>query len=140
MVARGSTGARDRWVTVCSPLGWTGTLTVRPHAGLGLVAVVLARGRADIAKDLKSADPAKREEAAKKLQEIEKEAKDEQARRTGVRRGGDIGQRLEAGPKLQFLGCLVADDGHTSPAGAHPRQPNSYRFARQNATHKMGPE
>jgi len=54
MVARGSTGARDRWVTVCSPLGWTGTLSVRPHAGLGLVAVVLARGRADIAKDLEA--------------------------------------------------------------------------------------
>jgi hypothetical protein len=54
MVARGSTGARDRWVTVCSPVGWTGTLTVRPHAGLGLVAVVLARGRADIAKDLEA--------------------------------------------------------------------------------------
>jgi hypothetical protein len=51
-VARGSTGARDRAVTVCSPVGWNGTLSVRPHVGQGLVAVVLSRGRGDTAKDL----------------------------------------------------------------------------------------
>jgi hypothetical protein len=49
-VARGGPAAPDRALTVCSPVGWLGTLSVRPHVGQGLVAVVLARARGDVAK------------------------------------------------------------------------------------------
>ena len=47
-----STSERDRTLTVCSEVAWTGSITVRPHVGQGLVAVVLSRGRGDIVKQL----------------------------------------------------------------------------------------
>jgi hypothetical protein len=52
LVARGAAGERDRALTVCAPAGFSGTLSVRPHVGTGLVAVVLSRARADVAKGL----------------------------------------------------------------------------------------
>jgi len=55
LVARGGASDRDRAVTVCSEAAWTGTLTVRPHVGQGLVAIVLSHGRGDIAKRLTAA-------------------------------------------------------------------------------------
>jgi hypothetical protein len=52
LIARGVSGDRDRALTVCSPSGWNGSLSVRPHVGQGLVAVVLSRGKGDAAKAL----------------------------------------------------------------------------------------
>ncbi len=48
--ARSSTGPST--LTVCSPIGMAGTLSIRPHVGLGLAAVVLGRAPADVAQDL----------------------------------------------------------------------------------------
>jgi hypothetical protein len=52
VLARAAGGPRDRALTVCSPLAISGTLVVRPHVGQGLAAVVLARARGEVAKDL----------------------------------------------------------------------------------------
>jgi hypothetical protein len=52
VIARAAGGARDRSLTVCSPLAFSGSLVVRPHLGQGLVAVVLARARGEVEKDL----------------------------------------------------------------------------------------
>jgi hypothetical protein len=52
VLARGSLGTRDRTLTVCSPFAVNGTLTVRPHIGQGLAAVILSRGSGDLAKGL----------------------------------------------------------------------------------------
>jgi hypothetical protein len=48
--SRGSTGPST--LTVCSPVAMTGSLSIRPHVGLGLAAVVLGRAPADVARDL----------------------------------------------------------------------------------------
>jgi hypothetical protein len=52
VVARAKDGGVDRATTVCSPLAFTGSVAVRPHIGRGLAAVVVARGRGEIARDL----------------------------------------------------------------------------------------
>jgi hypothetical protein len=52
VIARASGGARDRALTVCSPMAFGGSLVVRPHVGQGLVAIVLARAGAEVEKDL----------------------------------------------------------------------------------------
>jgi hypothetical protein len=52
VVARAKEGGVDRVATVCSPLAFTGSVAVRPHIGRGLAAVVVARGRGGIARDL----------------------------------------------------------------------------------------
>jgi hypothetical protein len=52
VVARAREGAGVRSVTLCSPTLMPGTLAVRPHSGHGLAAVVLARARGDVARDL----------------------------------------------------------------------------------------
>jgi hypothetical protein len=52
VVARSKEGVGPRTLTVCSPLQVEGALSIRPHVGLGLAAVVLARGRSEIARDL----------------------------------------------------------------------------------------
>jgi hypothetical protein len=52
VVARSAGAARDRSVTVCSALPFGGSLVIRPHIGQGLVAIVLARARGDVAGDL----------------------------------------------------------------------------------------
>jgi hypothetical protein len=52
VLARASGGARERSLTVCSSMALSGSLVVRPHIGQGLVAVVLARARGEVAKDL----------------------------------------------------------------------------------------
>jgi hypothetical protein len=52
VIARSSGGARDRTLTVCSPLAFGGSLVVRPHVGQGLVAIILARAKGDVEKDL----------------------------------------------------------------------------------------
>lgn len=52
VVARAHEGTGARTLTVCSPMAMSGSLTVRPHIGRGLAAVVLARAHGDVARDL----------------------------------------------------------------------------------------
>jgi hypothetical protein len=52
VLAHAVSGARDRSLTVCSAIPFGGSLVVRPHVGQGLVAIVLARGRGEVASDL----------------------------------------------------------------------------------------
>ena len=52
VVARAREGGGARTLTVCSPAAMPGTLAVRPHVGRGLAAVVLARARGEVARDL----------------------------------------------------------------------------------------
>lgn len=52
VVARARDGGRDRALTLCSPLAFDGTLTLRPHVGSGLAAVVIGRAPADRIRDL----------------------------------------------------------------------------------------
>jgi hypothetical protein len=52
VVGRASEGAGARTLTLCSPLALSGAVSVRPHVGRGLAAVVLARASGDVAKDL----------------------------------------------------------------------------------------
>jgi hypothetical protein len=52
VVARAREGMGPRSMTLCSPVPMAGTLSVRPHAGRGLVAIVLARAGGDVARDL----------------------------------------------------------------------------------------
>lgn len=52
VVARAREGGGVRTLTVCSPTAMTGTLAVRPHVGRGLAAIVLARAKGEVAKDL----------------------------------------------------------------------------------------
>jgi hypothetical protein len=51
VVARAKEGAGARTLTVCSPIQVAGTLSVRPHVGRGLAAVVLARVAGDASRD-----------------------------------------------------------------------------------------
>jgi hypothetical protein len=52
VVARAHDGPGIRTLTVCSPVATAGTLSIRPHVGRGLAAVVLARAGGDVAQDL----------------------------------------------------------------------------------------
>ncbi|MGH7434791.1 MAG: hypothetical protein ACRENE_03880 [Polyangiaceae bacterium] len=53
VVARArSEAAGPSTLTVCSPVAMAGSLTIRPHVGLGLAAIVLGRAPADVAHDL----------------------------------------------------------------------------------------
>jgi hypothetical protein len=52
VLARAVGGTRDRSLTVCSALPFGGSLVIRPHVGEGLAAVVLARARGEVARDL----------------------------------------------------------------------------------------
>jgi hypothetical protein len=52
VVARAKEGMGARSLTVCSPLAMPGTLSVRPHIGRGRAAVVLARARGEVAREL----------------------------------------------------------------------------------------
>jgi hypothetical protein len=52
VVARAKEGTREKTLTVCSPVAVGGSLSIRPHVGQGLAAVVLARAKGDIARDL----------------------------------------------------------------------------------------
>jgi hypothetical protein len=52
VVARAREGSGSRTLTVCSPVQVGGTLSVRPHVGRGLAAVVLARTPGDASRDL----------------------------------------------------------------------------------------
>jgi hypothetical protein len=52
VVARAREGMGARTLTLCSPLAMPGTLSVRPHVGRGRAAVVLARARGEVARDL----------------------------------------------------------------------------------------
>jgi hypothetical protein len=51
-IARAREAGTDRYVTACSPIAFTGTLAIRPHVGRGLAAIVLGRGRGEVARDL----------------------------------------------------------------------------------------
>jgi hypothetical protein len=52
IIARALEGSGPRALTVCSPAAMTTSLSVRPHVGRGLAAVVLARTTRDAARDL----------------------------------------------------------------------------------------
>jgi hypothetical protein len=52
VIGRAAEGAGARTLTLCSPVAVSGTVSVRPHVGRGLAAVVLARANGDITKDL----------------------------------------------------------------------------------------
>jgi hypothetical protein len=52
VMARAREGMAARWLTLCSPISMPGSLSVRPHVGRGLTAVVLSRARGDVARDL----------------------------------------------------------------------------------------
>lgn len=52
VLGRASEGAGARTLTLCSPVAVAGTVSVRPHVGRGLAAVVLARATGDVTKDL----------------------------------------------------------------------------------------
>lgn len=52
VVGRAREGTGPRTLTVCSPSAMPGSLAVRPHVGRGLAAVVLARARGEVARDL----------------------------------------------------------------------------------------
>ncbi len=53
IVGRARASGRDRSLVVCSPTDEPVTLEIRPHAGRGLVAVVLSRSTAGAARDLR---------------------------------------------------------------------------------------
>jgi hypothetical protein len=52
VVARSREGTSRPALTLCSPVEIAGALSIRPHVGVGLVAVVLARAPGDLARDL----------------------------------------------------------------------------------------
>jgi hypothetical protein len=54
VVARAREGAGTRTLTVCSPVPMAGTLSLRPHVGRGLAALVLAKIPGDASRDLAS--------------------------------------------------------------------------------------
>jgi hypothetical protein len=51
-IARARESGKARTVTLCSPLAISGSLAIRPHVGRGLAAVVIARARGEVARDL----------------------------------------------------------------------------------------
>jgi hypothetical protein len=52
VVGRSKEGSIGPTLTLCSPVEMAGALSIRPHVGIGLVAVVLARAPGDVARDL----------------------------------------------------------------------------------------
>jgi hypothetical protein len=52
MVARAREGMGARTLTLCSPISMPGSLSIRPHVGRGLTAVVLARAHSEVTRDL----------------------------------------------------------------------------------------
>ncbi len=52
IIGRAKDGPGARTLTICSPIQVSGTLTLRPHVGRGLAAVVLARARDAVEHDL----------------------------------------------------------------------------------------
>lgn len=52
LVARAKNTASNRSVTVCSKAAVSGSLEVRPHVGRGLVAIVLAKSKGDVAWEM----------------------------------------------------------------------------------------
>jgi hypothetical protein len=52
VVARAREGMGARTLTLCSPISMPGSLSIRPHVGRGLTAVVLARAHGEVAHDL----------------------------------------------------------------------------------------
>jgi hypothetical protein len=52
VLGRAEEGTGPRALTVCSPVAMTGTLSLRPHVGRGLAAVVIARTSLDAVRDL----------------------------------------------------------------------------------------
>jgi hypothetical protein len=52
VIARSKEGSTTPTLTVCSPLEMAGSLSIRPHVGSGLVAIVLERASSDVARDL----------------------------------------------------------------------------------------
>jgi hypothetical protein len=52
VMARAREGIGARTLTVCSPISMPGSLSVRPHVGRGLAAVILSRAHGEVARDL----------------------------------------------------------------------------------------
>lgn len=52
VLGRAKDGGRQRSLTLCSPIAMNGSLALRPHTGSGNVAVILARARGEVARDV----------------------------------------------------------------------------------------
>jgi hypothetical protein len=52
ILAHAREGGRTRTLTLCSPFSVSASLALRPHAGRGLAAIVLARARGEVARDM----------------------------------------------------------------------------------------
>ncbi len=52
VVARAREGLGVRTLTICSPAPLTGSLSIRPHVGRGLAAIVLSRAHGEVAREL----------------------------------------------------------------------------------------
>jgi hypothetical protein len=52
VVARARENGRDRMLVLCSQIALSGSLSIRPHVGSGVAAVVVGRARSDIVKEL----------------------------------------------------------------------------------------
>jgi hypothetical protein len=55
-LSRARDGGAQRGLTLCSTAQIPATLTVRPHIGRGIAAIVVSRARGDVAKDLATAE------------------------------------------------------------------------------------
>lgn len=51
-LARSRDSSGPSGIIVCSPVGLTGTLSIRPHVGRGLAAIVFARADSDVYRDI----------------------------------------------------------------------------------------
>jgi hypothetical protein len=74
-LARSRDGSGPSGIIVCSPVGLTGTLAIRPHVGRGVAAIVFARADSDVYRDISArpevawVGPRRSLQAAKKVLE-----------------------------------------------------------------------
>jgi hypothetical protein len=54
VVARAREAGREKSITVCSPVAFAGSISIRPHVGSGLVALVLGRASGDAVREMAS--------------------------------------------------------------------------------------
>jgi hypothetical protein len=100
VVARAREGMGARTLTVCSPIAMAGTLTVRPHLGSGLAAIVIARARGEVARDL-SVRPEIAWVAASEPLDVAKRARDTLLAKSGYAAAlATVSGKLEMGHRL----------------------------------------
>ncbi len=125
VVARSRSVSGPCTLTVCSAAAMAGALSIRPHAGLGLAAVVLERASADVARDLSSRPDVAWVAAVEPLEAARKMREDLLAK-SGyeVSRGGasgnlTLGRRMSVPLDLKPLGtpCARVDVVAGSPLG-----------------------